>query len=93
MSVTGTRPSTVVEVIRLLDANKAKAAFLAPFITGILAIAAHAVVSGEWNLTETKALIGALIMSVASSYGTWATPAKKAEVTRPVADVSASPRV
>lgn len=72
--------TATADIVKLLDKHKAVAAFFAPLILGIIGIAAHWVVSGEWNVTETKAIIGATLMSIGSAFATWATPTTKAEV-------------
>lgn len=70
----------VADVVRLVDANKAKAAFLAPLVVALGAAAANWVVSGEFGTNEIREAAGGAVLAFVSGVVTWLTPAKKAEV-------------
>jgi hypothetical protein len=66
---------TTGKILVLLDANKAKAAFLAPLFTALAAAAASYIISGDWNDTEIRTAAGGAVLSLASSLATYLTPA------------------
>ncbi len=71
-----------VRVLELLDANKAKAAFLAPLVTAIMASLGSLVVTGDWNDTEIRTAVSGVLLSLASGFATYVTPAGDARVER-----------
>ncbi len=60
-----------VDVVRLLETNKAKVAFLAPVIAAVLATLASWVVSGEFNDNEIKTAASGVLLGLASGVGTF----------------------
>ena len=72
--------TTIVDVVRLVDKNKAIVAFFAPAIATILGTLANWVITGEFNGQEIRIVVGGLITAIATAFLTYATPAKQAEV-------------
>lgn len=72
----------IVNVIRLIDANKAKVAFLAPLITAIGAAVASWIVTGDFNANEIRAAAGGAVLAAIAGVTTWLAPAGRAEVVR-----------
>jgi hypothetical protein len=73
----------VVDVVRLLETNKAKLAFLVPFLTAVVAIVSHWLVTGEWNNTELMGSVAALLSSLLAAFGAWVAKPGPAEVLMP----------
>ena len=72
--------STVGRVIRLFDAHKAKAAFLAPVLLALAAAAANWLVTGEFDATEIRVAAGGAVLAAASALATYLAPAGRAEI-------------
>jgi len=70
----------VVDVIRLVDTNKAKFAFLAPLVVTCLGIAASWVATGEFNADEIRLAVAGVVASISASVGTYFAAPGKAEV-------------
>ncbi len=68
------------EVIKLIDTNKARLAFLVPFITALGAAFASWVISGEFNDNEIRTAIGGTVLAAVGSIGAYLAPAGQAEV-------------
>lgn len=75
--------NVIVDVVRLVDTNKAKLAFLAPLITAVGAAVASWIVSGDFNATEIRAAAGGAALSVVSGAAAYLAPAKRAQVELP----------
>jgi hypothetical protein len=73
-------PSTVstrvVRVIRLLDANKAKAAFLAPVLVAAATAAGNWIITGAFDATEIRTAAGGT-----AAIAAYRTRAGRAEIT------------
>ncbi len=67
-------------VIELIDAHKAKAAFLAPLVTAVLAALGSWVVTGDWSDTEIRTAVSGALLGLASGFATYVTPAGEARV-------------
>lgn len=72
--------STVVTVVKLIDTNKAKLAFLAPLLTAVGASVASWIISGDFNASEIRAAAGGAVLAAVSGGATWLVPAGRAEV-------------
>ena len=70
----------VVRIKKLIDKNKAIAAFLAPLVTGLLVILGHWIVTGEFNAEEIRLLVGDFVLAAAAGIGAFLAPAKEALV-------------
>jgi len=70
----------VVDVIRLIDTNKAKLAFLAPFIVTVLGVVANWVASGEFDTTELRGALSGLVLSLAAGVSAYFAKAGQAVV-------------
>jgi hypothetical protein len=70
----------VARVVRLLDANKAKAAFLAPVAAAILTAIGNWIVTGAFDATEIRLAGGGVLAGLAAAAGTWAAPAGRAQI-------------
>lgn len=75
--------NVIVDVVRLVDSNKAKLAFLAPLLTAVGAAAASWIVSGDFNASEIRAAAGGAALALVSGGATWLAPAGKAQVELP----------
>lgn len=71
---------TTGKIVRLLDANKAKAAFLAPLLTAVAAAVASWIFTGDFNATEIRTAAGGAVLSFTSALATYLTPAGEATV-------------
>lgn len=71
---------TTARIIRLLDANKAKAAFLAPLLTAAGAAAASWVVTGDFNANEIRAAAGGAVLAAVSGVATWLAKPGRAQI-------------
>lgn len=71
------------DVLELLDTHKAKAAFLAPLVTALLAAAGSWVVTGDWNDAEIRTAVSGALLGLASAFATYVTPAGQARVEAP----------
>jgi hypothetical protein len=78
----------VVDVVRLLETNKAKLAFLVPFLTTLAGVVANWIVSGEWSDTELEAALSGLVLSLMAAFGAWIAKPGPAEVVLPSAHVA-----
>lgn len=84
-------PTTIVDVVRLIDKNKAIVAFFTPFVLTILGVIANWLITGEFNSQEIRIAAGGVITSLATLLTVYSTPAKQAEV-RTADIVAATPR-
>jgi hypothetical protein len=73
-------PTTIVDVVRLIDKNKAIVAFFTPFILTVLGTLANWLITGEFNGQEIRIAAGGVITSIATLLAVYAAPAKQAEV-------------
>lgn len=71
------------EVVKLLDTNKAKVAFLAPILAAVLTSVGSWVVSGDFNDTEIRAAVAGVLYGAAAGVGTYLTGAGNALVRVP----------
>jgi len=85
--------TTVVDIVRLIDKNKAIVAFFTPFILTVLGTLANWAITGEFNGQEIRIAVGGLLTSLATLLTVYVTPAKQAEVLRPADVVAEVPRV
>lgn len=69
-----------VEVIRLLDANKARVAFLAPVIVAVLGAVASWVTTGNFSDSEIRTAVSGAVLGFASGVSTYFTGVSRAEV-------------
>ena len=74
------KDTTVVRIVRLIDANKAKLAFLAPLVVALGSSAASWVITGNFSATEIRTAASGAILGAVSAAATWLAPAKQAEV-------------
>lgn len=72
--------TTVVRIIKLVDANKAKAAFLAPVITALGAAVGSYIVTGDFNDSEIRTAAGGAVLAATSGVAAWLTKTKRAIV-------------
>jgi hypothetical protein len=72
--------TTVQTVVRLIDKNKAVAAFLAPLVTAVGAALASWIVTGDFNETETRTAVAGVVLAAVSGISTYLTRAGTAEV-------------
>jgi hypothetical protein len=70
----------ISKVVELLDNYKARAAFLAPFVAGVGSVVTNWIVTGEWNDTEFKILVGGVATGIFTAVATWFAPAGNAVV-------------
>lgn len=70
----------IAHVVKLLDQNKALAAFLAPLIVGLVTMAANWIITGEFSTNELRIAVGTAILSAVSGISTFTTPTKTAVV-------------
>lgn len=76
-------PNTAVaRIIRLLDKNKAKAAFLAPIALAVLAAIVNWAITGVFDAAEIKLAIEGVVAGIVSGGVVHQVPAKTAEVER-----------
>jgi hypothetical protein len=78
-----------VKIIKLLDANKAKAAFLAPLLVAVLTAFGNFVVTGDFDVEEIKLAGSGIVLGLAATVGVYFTKTKTAiaVVTGPVEHV------
>jgi len=67
-------------VVSLIEANKAKAAFLAPVVVTFGAAIASWIVTGSFDATEIRTALGGAVTGAISGIATWLAPAGRAEV-------------
>jgi hypothetical protein len=70
----------IAHVLKLLDQNKALAAFLAPLVVGLATMVANWIVTGEFSTNELRIAVGTALLSAVSGLGTYVTPTKTAVV-------------
>jgi hypothetical protein len=70
----------IVQVEKLLNANKAKAAFLAPFLLALAGVVERYVETGVWDSVQTRIIVGGAMTAIAASVATYLTGAGKATV-------------
>ena len=75
----------IVNVVRIMDTNKAKLAFLAPLLTAVGTAVASWIVSGDFNANEIRAAAGGAVLSVVSGGAAYLAPARRAQVELPPA--------
>jgi hypothetical protein len=71
---------TVARIIRLVDTNKAKAAFLAPFAVTLVGVIVNWAATGEFDTGELKLAAEGIVASIVSGGAVYKTPAKQAVV-------------
>jgi hypothetical protein len=71
--------TTVQTVVRLIDKNKAVAAFLAPLVTAVGAALASWIVTGDFNETETRTAVAGVVLAAVSGISTYLTRAGTAD--------------
>lgn len=69
------------KVEKLIDHNKWRAAFLAPFGVSLIGVAERYVQTGVWDGTQTRIIVGGAASAVLSAVATYLVPAGKAVVT------------
>lgn len=79
----------VAKVIKTIDANKAKFAFLAPFVLTVGGTIASYVVTGDFNEAEIRTAVSGLILSAAGAAGAYFKASDEVEVVKPVVPVPA----
>ena len=62
--------TTVVDVVKLVDANKAKLAFLAPLVAAAGAAVASWIVTGTFDAAEIRTAAGGAILAAVSGIST-----------------------
>ena len=67
-----------VRIIKLIDANKTKAAFLAPVFVALGAAVGSWIVTGEFNDSEIRTAVGGAALAACSGLATWLTKTKTA---------------
>ena len=70
----------IVEVIRLIDTNKAKFAFLAQLLVAVGTAVASWIVSGEFNANEIRAAAGGAILAAVSGIAAYLAKPGTAEI-------------
>lgn len=80
----------VVRVIRLLDTNKAKAAFLAPVIAATATAVGNWIITGFFDATEIRIAAGGVLFGAAAALGAYRAHAGRAEITE-LADPASTP--
>lgn len=78
----------VVDVIKLLDTNKAKLAFLVPLLTTLVVVVFHWAKTGEWNGTELLIALEGVATSLLAAFGAWIAKPGRGEVVLPSASVA-----
>jgi len=73
--------TAIGRVVSLIDANKAKAAFLAPVIAALAAAVGSWIITGNFDATEIRTAAGGAIGGAISGVATWLASAGRAEVT------------
>lgn len=73
----------IVQVEKLIDHNKWRAAFLAPFGLTLAGVVERYVENGVWDSSSTRLAVGGALAATASAFFTWLVPAGKALVTVP----------
>lgn len=68
-------------VEKLIDHNKWRVAFLAPFGVSLIGVAERYVQTGLWDSTQTRIIIGGAASAVLSAVATYLVPAGRAVVT------------
>jgi basic membrane lipoprotein Med (substrate-binding protein (PBP1-ABC) superfamily) len=71
----------IVRVLRLLDANKAKAAFLAPVLVAAATAAGNWIITGAFDATEIRTAAGGILFGAAAAIAAYRTRAGRAEIT------------
>ncbi len=72
--------TTLAQVVKLVDSNKSKAAFFAPFITSMTGVLVSWAATGNFSITELRAAVAGLLLSMGTAAATYFTPAGAAEV-------------
>ena len=81
MTSTSVAKTTVIgDIVKILDNNKAYAAFLAPVIVALGAAVASWIATGDFNDAEIRTALSGAVLAVVSSIATWLQPATAAEV-------------
>lgn len=68
------------KVVQLLDANKAKAAFLAPLLTACGSALASWAVTGNFNATEVRTAVSGAILAGVAGLVTYITKSDRAVI-------------
>lgn len=74
----------VVDVVRLVDANKAKAAFLAPLVVAVGAAAGSWLVTGNFDATVIRTAAEGAVLAATGGVAAYLKGAGKAVVKLPV---------
>lgn len=72
--------TAVVNVVRLVDKNKAIIAFVTPFVLTILGVIANWAITGEFNGQEIRIAVGGLITSAGTALSVYAKSSSRAVV-------------
>lgn len=72
--------TVVVNVVRLVDKNKAKMAFLAPLILSLGSAIASWAVTGDFNEAEVRTAVGGAILAGTSGIAAYFAKSKEVEV-------------
>jgi ABC-type phosphate transport system substrate-binding protein len=81
--------TTVVDIVRIIDKNKAIAAFFAPFILTLLGTLGNWIATGQFNADEIRIAGAGLISSAAAALAAYFAKAKTAEVKVPPSPIVA----
>ena len=85
--------TVLVDVVELVQANKAKAAFLAPLVLAVGAAVVSWIATGNFNDAEIRTALGGAVTSVVASVAAWLAPAGQAVVPVTPGDPSVPPGV
>lgn len=77
------RGTTVADVVKLLDNNKAYAAFLAPLLLAVGAAIASWISTGDFNDAEIRTAAAGAVTALVASVAAWLTSAGSAVVVDP----------
>lgn len=83
----------VVDVIRLIDTNKAKLAFLVPFILTVCGVIATWAITGEFNVQEIRTGVAGLVTSIGAAIAAYlGKPGQAVVQTVPDTEVEVDPQ-
>lgn len=77
----------VAKVVKIIDKNKAKAAFAAPFVLALGGSLASYVVTGDFNEAEVRTAVGGFVTACTAALAAYLAPSKEAEVVQPIVPV------
>lgn len=71
---------TAARVVRLLDANKARAAFLTPLVLAVGSAVGSWIVSGTFDATEIRTAAGGAVLAASAGIAAWVRKTGSAEI-------------